>query len=395
MDKVRMSASDSEAQIRRFRVSEIERDVRPKFTGTAPAPAPAPEPDGPDRTSPILQPRICDRTRTQMRLLLILLAAVAARANSPAAATFPPSPSVPGEGNSVSGILESLQDCMYQQLWKPAKEKHFAVVRMAVAFWYWLFKARAVPPPGLPVRPPTGHAVLDALDVAGDTEGLYASHGGEDVNFRMKHDADGWLTDFDVSSDSGIMYANLSLLSTGPRVHFKTDSPVLAELSYALGTSHKMSADHSHGLSLLHMIALSTQPDYAGAGDQHGRSLYTWQCGLVPHVDKCGSYDDQHSCQEGGRPLPSCSGGYCQGMCGPACHCCWTWVCGDCCCNNLCLWHDDQFRHGILIGTLRIVTAIYFMSKLGCNAASPAYGEDAECTARYGVVQNSSQALLL
>jgi len=38
------------------------------------------------------------------------------------------------------------------------------------------------------------------------------------------------------------------------------------------------------------------------------------------------------------------NGDNCKGMCGPRCKC-WKWVCGDCCCHNGCLSHDNHCRN--------------------------------------------------
>jgi len=225
--------------------------------------------------------------------------------------------------------------------------------------------------------PSNGRAILEQSGK--DVMGTYTSLRGEQFAFETKHNPAGWLVALTVIGKESGAVANLTLLQTGPHVQLDYDSSILAQLSYELGTSSNMSAEHSHGVALLHMLALSTVQQQAKGNGDHGRAL-VWQCWVTPHADGCGSWQQQHSCQTGGEPLSTCSDG-CQGMCGPSCDCCWTWVCGDCCCNNLCMWHDNQYQYGTWNGIKQTATALYLLAKYGCNAAPSSYGTDAECTA--------------
>ena len=58
----------------------------------------------------------------------------------------------------------------------------------------------------------------------------------------------------------------------------------------------------------------------------------------------------------------------CLGMCGPGCTC-WSFVCGDCCCNKLCLEHDKCCRHNIY--SLRCW--LPFLYKLSCKEGFGGY----------------------
>ena len=70
-------------------------------------------------------------------------------------------------------------------------------------------------------------------------------------------------------------------------------------------------------------------PEVVSLGKRAKRGFWDW----VRPTEYCSN--SRSTCRRGWCP----EGGHCQGLCGPGCNC-WRWVCGDCCWNRGCYWHD-------------------------------------------------------